>query len=268
MNERREMRQHFCTFVIMLSLQRSHSYVHSLRITDGFKSFRAGCLYGFPAEPFGYNWPLSPAYNTIGAKVVPCQIWVTLKDPKTRAFAMIQAGCRHCHHCGHGGRLPSKLRESLRTRRPPRMRSQSRTRQKLPPSSASFATAVRTSSPFCIPPIKTKPIWHAAASNPTPRWPTKPTCCEPAKDQCDGAQMEVMFQHSYETVKWMRDRGVKKWRLTLRKFFDENTITKGDIFDISPGGCLMGAERRRRIGDFWAAVEARKAFPPPKKRYE
>ena len=27
------------------------------------------------------------------------------------------------------------------------------------------------------------------------------------KDQCDRAQIEVMFQHSYETVKWMRGPG-------------------------------------------------------------
>ena len=32
------------------------------------------------------------AYNTIGAKVVPIQILVALKDPKTWAFAIIQGG--------------------------------------------------------------------------------------------------------------------------------------------------------------------------------
>ena len=32
------------------------------------------------------------AYNTFGAKVVPYQIWVALKDPKTWAFAMMQSG--------------------------------------------------------------------------------------------------------------------------------------------------------------------------------
>ena len=32
------------------------------------------------------------AYNTIGAKVIPLQIWVALKDPKTWAFILIQAG--------------------------------------------------------------------------------------------------------------------------------------------------------------------------------
>lgn len=83
--------------------------------------------------------------------------------------------------------------------------------------------------PLLYPPTKTKPISHAAASSPTPGRPTKSTCCVPARTSVT-AQMEIMFQHSYETVKWMRDRGVKKWQLTLGKFFDENAIAKGDIF--------------------------------------
>jgi tricarballylate dehydrogenase len=68
--------------------------------------------------------------------------------------------------------------------------------------------------------------------------------------------MEVMFQHSYETVKWMRDRGVK-WQLTLGKFFDENAIAKGGMFDLSPGGCLMAQNEGEGLtDDFRAAVEA------------
>jgi tricarballylate dehydrogenase len=82
-----------------------------------------------------------------------------------------------------------------------------------------------------------------------------------SKDQCDRAQMEVVFQHSYETAKWMRDQGVK-WQLTLGKFFDENAITKGDIFDLSPGRYLMAQNEGEGLtDDLWAAVEARKGPP-------
>jgi hypothetical protein len=50
--------------------------------------------------------------------------------------------------------------------------------------------------------------------------------------------MEVMFQRSYETVKGLRAGGLK-WRLALGKFFNENAISKGGMFGVSPGGCLM-----------------------------
>ena len=76
------------------------------------------------------------------------------------------------------------------------------------------------------------------------------------KGQCDRAQMEVMFRHSYETVKWMRDRGVK-WQLTLGKFFDEEAIAKGGMFDLNAGGCLMAQNEGEGLtDDLWAAVEA------------
>lgn len=76
------------------------------------------------------------------------------------------------------------------------------------------------------------------------------------------AQMKVMFQHSDETVKWMRDRGVKKWQLTLGKFSDDNAIAKGDIFDLSPGGCLMAQNKGEGLTDYlWAAVEACRGPP-------
>jgi tricarballylate dehydrogenase len=76
------------------------------------------------------------------------------------------------------------------------------------------------------------------------------------KGQCDRDQMEVMFEHSYETVKWMRDRGVK-WQLTLGKFFDEDAIAKGGMFDLNGGGCLMAQNEGEGLtDDLWAAVEA------------
>jgi tricarballylate dehydrogenase len=82
-----------------------------------------------------------------------------------------------------------------------------------------------------------------------------------SKDRCDRVQMEVTFQRSYETVKWMRNRGVKR-QLTLGKLFDENAIAKGDIFDLSPGGCLTAQDEGEEWTDnLWAAVEACRGPP-------
>ena len=55
-----------------------------------------------------------------------------------------------------------------------------------------------------------------------------------SKGQCDRAQIEVMFQHSHETVKC----GMK-WQPTLGNSSNENAIARGGIFDLTLGGCLM-----------------------------
>jgi tricarballylate dehydrogenase len=57
------------------------------------------------------------------------------------------------------------------------------------------------------------------------------------------------------------DRGVK-WQFTLGKFFEKNAIAKGDIFDLSPGGCLMAQNEGEGLtDDLWAAVEACRGLP-------
>ena len=60
-----------------------------------------------------------------------------------------------------------------------------------------------------------------------------------SKGYCDKEKMEIMFDHSLETIQWMKSKGVK-WQLTLKKFYDENKIHgAGAKIDIAAGGCLM-----------------------------
>jgi len=76
------------------------------------------------------------------------------------------------------------------------------------------------------------------------------------KGLCDKEQMEVMLEQSYDTVKWMRDQGVR-FALSLGKFFDEEKINKaGGVVALNPGGPLMAKdEGTGLVADLWAAVE-------------
>lgn len=77
-----------------------------------------------------------------------------------------------------------------------------------------------------------------------------------SKGLCDQVAMEVMFDHSLETVQWMQSKGVK-WQLTLNKFFKEDAIVeKGVKIPIAPGGCLMAkGEGEGLTDDLFEAVE-------------
>ena len=71
---------------------------------------------------------------------------------------------------------------------------------------------------------------------------------------CDKEKMVVMMDHSFETVQWMRDKGVK-FQLTLNKFYDESKISTEKI-DMNPGGCLMVKHEGVGLTDnLWEAVE-------------
>ena len=60
-----------------------------------------------------------------------------------------------------------------------------------------------------------------------------------SKGYCDKEAMQVMFDNSLDTVKWMKEKGVR-WQLTLSKFYDEKKIHGvGKKIDMAPGGCLM-----------------------------
>ncbi|KAK4065828.1 uncharacterized protein Triagg1_8380 [Trichoderma aggressivum f. europaeum] len=77
---------------------------------------------------------------------------------------------------------------------------------------------------------------------------------ENSRGHCDKEAMHVMFDHSYDTVKWMRDQGVR-WKLALSKFFSEDQITQ-DVVDINPGLCLIADNEGIGLTDnLWAAVE-------------
>jgi tricarballylate dehydrogenase len=74
------------------------------------------------------------------------------------------------------------------------------------------------------------------------------------KGLCNREQMEVVFEKGYETVMWMKEKGVE-WQLTLKKFFNEDAI-KGKVFDMIPGGALMAKGEGEGLTDnLWAAVE-------------
>ena len=78
-----------------------------------------------------------------------------------------------------------------------------------------------------------------------------------SKGQCNREQMFVMFDHAYETVKWMQELGVK-WQLTIGKFFDKKKImaVEGGGVNMPPGGAMMAMhEGVGLMEDLWAAVE-------------
>ena len=77
-----------------------------------------------------------------------------------------------------------------------------------------------------------------------------------SKGHCDREQMFVMFDHAYETVKWMKEKGVK-WQLTLGKFFDMlKMASPGTVINMPPGGAMMAChEGVGLVENLWNAVE-------------
>ncbi|KAH8817106.1 FAD binding domain-containing protein [Xylogone sp. PMI_703] len=83
---------------------------------------------------------------------------------------------------------------------------------------------------------------------------------ETSRGHCDREAMQVMFDQSYDTVRWMRDQGVK-WKLALSKFFKEDEITE-EVVDINPGLCLMAeGEGIGLMANLWAALEKSSITP-------
>ena len=77
-----------------------------------------------------------------------------------------------------------------------------------------------------------------------------------SKGRCDREQMFVMFEHAYETVTWMKEKGVK-WQLTLGKFFDKQKMAAADtVINMPPGGAMMVVhEGVGLMQNLWDAVE-------------
>lgn len=77
---------------------------------------------------------------------------------------------------------------------------------------------------------------------------------ETSKGHFDPTAVQVLFRHSLDTVRWMRDQGVR-WTIALSKFFTEEQITQ-EVVDINPGLCLMAeGEGVGLTNNLWAAVE-------------
>lgn len=69
----------------------------------------------------------------------------------------------------------------------------------------------------------------------------------------DSAQTEILLEKSWETIEWMKSKGVQ-WELTLRKYYTVDNL--GGIIDLFPGGAVKAV--REGIGlmeCLWAAVE-------------
>jgi tricarballylate dehydrogenase len=75
-----------------------------------------------------------------------------------------------------------------------------------------------------------------------------------SKGRADPALVKSLLDNSYETVKWMKGKGVH-WQLTLDKFFAEDKIDK-NMLDIPPGvGMMAMHEGVGLMEDLWRAVE-------------
>ena len=110
-----------------------------------------------------------------------------------------------------------------------------------------------------------KPLLHQSAQGDTEKCNLGPYTKEKyeqdmmrtSKGHCDKEQMHVMFEHAYDTVKWMKDHGVR-WQLTLGKFFDKLKLmtAQGGVVDMPPGGAMMAMDEGVGLMEsLWEAVE-------------
>ena len=103
-------------------------------------------------------------------------------------------------------------------------------------------------------PVENKRLTKRARLGPFTKERYEKDFIETSKGHYDKQAMEVMFNHSLDTVTWMRDQGVR-WTLVLSKFFTEERITK-EVIDVNPGVCLMAENEGEGLTDnLWRAVE-------------
>jgi tricarballylate dehydrogenase len=78
-----------------------------------------------------------------------------------------------------------------------------------------------------------------------------------SKGQCDGKQVDVMLQHAFETVTWMKEELGVKWQLPLGKFFDREKIIKAQgVVSMPPWDTIMAiGEGTGLMEALWEAVE-------------
>ncbi|RFU25010.1 hypothetical protein B7463_g11328, partial [Scytalidium lignicola] len=70
----------------------------------------------------------------------------------------------------------------------------------------------------------------------------------------DKAQMKIVLEKGYETVKWIGEKGVN-WTLSLGKFFDDNKVNLSTIEILPVVGLMVKDEGIGLIDDLWRVVE-------------
>lgn len=74
--------------------------------------------------------------------------------------------------------------------------------------------------------------------------------------RADGELVERLVSQSYDTVRWMRERGVH-WELSVGKLVDPDKIDPRDPYVLPPGGALRAVDEGvGLVRDLFAAVEA------------
>ncbi|KAL4798409.1 FAD binding domain-containing protein [Aspergillus venezuelensis] len=80
-----------------------------------------------------------------------------------------------------------------------------------------------------------------------------------SKGHCDNAQVSVMLEHAFDTVKWMKEELGVKWQLPLGKFFDREKIIRAQgVVDMPPWDTVMAVGEGTGLMDaLWEAVRKR-----------
>ena len=77
-----------------------------------------------------------------------------------------------------------------------------------------------------------------------------------SQGQCDPDLTGEMVRRSYETVLWMKDKGVH-WELVVDKLFDPESFDPSETYTLPPGGALRAThEGLGLMRDLFAAVDA------------
>lgn len=75
-------------------------------------------------------------------------------------------------------------------------------------------------------------------------------------DRSDSELVRILVERSYDTVRWMRDKGVE-WELSVGKLVDPEKISEDEEYVLPPGGALRAAEEGvGLVKNLFEAVEA------------
>jgi tricarballylate dehydrogenase len=81
-------------------------------------------------------------------------------------------------------------------------------------------------------------------------------CLAMSSGRADPDLTRLLVEHSYETVRWLRDAGVK-FELTTEKFIDAEVLASGEKFTLTPGGALRAVDEGvGLVQNLFDAVEA------------
>lgn len=91
---------------------------------------------------------------------------------------------------------------------------------------------------------------------PYPREDYLADCLAMSAGRADPELTALFVDHSYDTVRWMRDMGVQ-FELTTEKFIDAAVIASGEKFTLTPGGAVRAIEEGvGLVENLFDAVEA------------